>query len=590
MKFDSVIDLEKQIIYHSDKYYNDEAEISDAAFDEMLMQLKILNPNSQVLKQVGSKVKKVSKVKHHRKMGSLEKVHDTSWLANRNSVIVMPKLDGISTEIIYEKGIAVQASTRGDGEFGEDLLPHVKNMSCVNLGIDFTGAVYGEMIMRNSVFQEKYAGEYANSRNLVAGISHRLDASGAEDCEILLFDYNFADYTADKVKNFTVPTLFLENGAVEKYTPEIIEAWKDLPNDGLVWLDIKTGERVAYKFPAEKATVEVKEVKWNLSKNGNLIPILNFEPVNLAGAQISNCTCNNAGWIVNKKIGTGSKIVIQRANEVIPNLVEVLTEQLQQIPQTCPVCNSKLEFDSVHLKCGNEECAEKKFYDLMVFWQTLGLKEFAEAWFREIYKNGVDAYWKCLSLKVEDLTKFGITEYSANKFIGKVKEAWLNCSPAQYLAGLNIPGASVKTFEAILDYFKINSSANFRQIFELSPSEFYVIARISSTAVANIEKYLSQKAWLNEELCSNFKSQEIENKLNGLSFCFTGKLFNLKRADAEKKVKLLGGKISSVNADLDYLVTNDTESGSSKNLKAKEFDVKIISEKEFLELLKTLEE
>lgn len=577
----NINEIENKIRYYSDKYYNDQAEISDAEFDELVNKLRKLDPQNSFFKSVGSKINKKEKIKHRNKMGSLEKIFDTSWLIGRKNVVEMPKLDGLSIEVVYENGVAIQASSRGDGEYGENLLEHVQKMGygeISQLSNKFSGTLYGEMFMTFSVFEEKYANEYANPRNLVAGISHRLDAEGAEDCKILFFG---GDYDECGSNNLLCPYYKID----EKHNPSPRKLWEDYPTDGLVWWDRDTDERVAYKFPAEKKEVIVKDIKWQLSRVGHLVPVLEFDTINLAGANVTRCTCNNASWIVDKKIGIGSKIIVQRANEVIPNLVEVLTQIETELPKSCPVCGSKLERNGAHLDCMNNECENKKFNDIYVFFTKLGIKEFGNAWYQRLFDEGFTNYKKVLDMKLKDYINIGITEYSAKKFMNKVNDAWKSCSPIQFLVGLNIKGASESTFESIYTHFKMNKDNFINDMKKLTVEDLRQVERINKIAPEIVKAIKEKIIYVNDNLCKNYEEVEIDNKLEGKSFCFTGALETMKRSEAEEKVKQKGGKILGVNKNLTYLVTNDTSSGSSKNKKAHELGVKIISEKEFLKMI-----
>jgi len=588
--FSSIVDLERQIRELADAYYNGEAKISDAEFDGAVAHLRMIHPKSLVLKQIGAPVKATNKIKHINSMGSLDKVFDTKWLVGRKNVIVMPKLDGISIEVVYEQGEAVQASSRGDGTYGEDLLGHVKKTKQYRMPAKFTGVLYGEFVMLQSVFNAKYSKDFANPRNLVAGISHRIDTDGATDCEIVFYGGDYFEIFKDKeLATFKIcPFIAIKHihDKTEDYSPSVVQEWTDYPTDGLVWWDLDTNEKVAYKFPAEKKEVIVKEIEWNLSKVGNMIPVLIFDPVQLAGTQVSRCTCNNASWIINRKIVVGSVIIIQKANEIIPNLVDVKTKgNTIAIPSLCPVCNYLLEYKGVHLTCNNPNCTSKSLNSLKVFFEAIGMKDFGDAWFNQLYEAGYDNYMKVWRMSLADYLKLGITEYSANKFINRMRECWRKCSPVEFLAGLNVTGASNSTFKFITDYYKLNKS-NFLNIRNLSVTDLQKVPRIGVIAEVLIKEIPQKLIYVNDELCSQYEEEiPVSDDLKGKSFCFTGKLDTMKRVEAENMVKMLGGTVGSVTSKLTYLVTNDTSSGSSKNQAAVKLGIKVITEKEFLTLV-----
>jgi len=212
------------------------------------------------------------------------------------------------------------------------------------------------------------------------------------------------------------------------------------------------------------------------------------------------------------------------------------------------------------------------------------MKEFGDAWFKHLYEVGFDDYEKVYKMKLEDYLDMGITEYSANKFIDKFKECWRKCSPVQFLKGLNITSVGAHTFQAIMDYYLLDKKTCFK-IRDMSIEELQCIPRIGVIAKYIIDELPKKLIYKNNDLFSEYEEVKIMNSLNGQSFCFTGKLETMKRSEAEDLVKQMGGTIKSVSKGLTYLVTNDSESGSSKNIKAQELGVKVISEKEFSKIV-----
>jgi len=593
LKFENVVQLEKLIVYHANKYYNDESEISDTEFDDLVKTLKILASSSDVLEKVGADVNGRELVTHVNKMGTLPKVFDLSMLKKWGAehLRVMPKLDGVSVECVYEQGKLVSASTRGDGERGEDITQHILQTNARELPhANFSGVLYGEFFMKISVFKEKYSEDYANPRNLVAGISHRKDVTDAKDCTVLFFggDYDELINSVTKdLSDYMVPYIKLYSYQIVDYVPQILDAWKDLPQDGLVWWNVLNGEdRVAFKFPAEVKETLVKDITWQLSKSGKLIPVMELEPIELAGTKVSRCTLNNFTWVVNHSIAKGSIVEIQKANEIIPNLVSVVKPALNiEIPDICPQCGTKLEHLGVHLVCPNEDCGDKEFTSLVHFWKSLGLKDFGVSFFKTLYDNGVKSYMSSRDLTEEDLLAMGITSYTARKFLKRADELWTKSSPAKFLHGLNINSIGLKTWTKVCEHFDIDSCQDTVKLTCFSVADFSKIEGIKSQGSVILEGIQSKLIYDLDLGCKYVPEKPMGDAFKGKSFCFTGKLNNIKRAEAEKLVKGLGGKISGVKDSLTYLVTNDKDSGSSKANKAQELGIAIISEQEFLNMV-----
>lgn len=360
----SIEELEYKIRYYAEKYYAGEPEISDELFDSLVDQLRQLKPDSKVLTTGWGFEVKGNKVKHkYSHIGSLDKCKTYEEIPDRfkyKKVFISPKLDGLSAVAYYENGKLVKGITRGNGEYGQDITDKLK----IILGAEivdktFTGAVRGELIISDSnweLLQDKYGKDNMIApRNYAAGVINRKELS--EDLEYIdLVVYKIVGQESEDLKsnrqevldwlqiNFkhAIPTCFLpelNNSSWDTYHEDIFKEFRKLGYglDGLVLTDeyvpfdkntnAYMWNEVAFKFASETVDTIVKCVKWNLTKTNRLVPIVEFDPVQLSGAVIERATGHNAEFIYVNKITPGTRIVVCRSNEVIPYIMDVISDE-----------------------------------------------------------------------------------------------------------------------------------------------------------------------------------------------------------------------------------------------------------------------
>ena len=640
----NIEDLESQIRYYSMKYYTGDPQISDMEFDMLVDQLRKVKPDSDVLKTGWGFEVNGDKVKHkYSHIGSLDKCKNFNEIPDRfkgKTVFISPKLDGLSAVVYYENGILTKAITRGNGEYGKDITDKIS----IIIGKDisdkkFTGAVRGELIISDSnweLLQRKYVDLIA-PRNFAAGIINRKDIDedikyidlvvykivGQENRPILSersemlawLSLNFNHY----IPNYYYPVL--NESSWETYHEDTFKEFRNYGYglDGLVLSDAEIPyntqtkgfvyNEVAFKFASETATTTITNINWELSRTQRLIPVAEVEPIELSGAIIRNATCNNAQWVQTLGLGKGAEISITRSNEVIPKILEVINISNDPLPDKCPICNSKLEWDGVDLKCNNLNCPNIDYADLehwcTIIGETDGLQYTIMKQYLDIYniKTLEDLYNKDIQIRIMDdlnCRKLSITEEKIKLFFEKLY--FEKCNINKVLTALNIPRLGDKTSQILGSYPDI--------VYELL---FYSINRLNGINETNLyvklDKELREliKDANTESLLSNYKKishlkylylyNNINNKESRIIFnelkieqeikyiAVTGSLVSMKRKDFEEYIGKYGYELSSNLKKCQYLVNNDINSTSTKNKQAKELGVPIITEEEFLKLL-----
>lgn len=621
-----VNDLVKLLEEAQEAYYNSDPIMLDAEFDELVDQLRDIEPENSFLKKVGVKpTSALQKVKHNIPMGSQAKIKTEDeflkWVRStgQNLFCVQEKLDGLSVELLYKNGKLVEAITRGDGFEGESILHTVKLMQNVEHQIkSFSGSLRGEIILQKSLFNEHFDKEkYSNPRNTAAGLSRRKDPDpNTKHLSIQYFDVISNDQKfeteAEKVV-FIQNELSLRAVISKKFKIEnIIKMYDyykeghretlDYDIDGLVIkvndlgasealgeVDNRPKGQVAWKFPPQLRKTFLRAVTWQVGRAGRISPVGHFDPVDVGGAIIRKASLYNVSYIEKLGLGIGSTIQVSRANDVIPRVEKVLENPgTINIPEHCPLCSSIIIPDGEYLLCNNEGCPGKQKGNFIKWIKTLEIDECGEEFVNDIVDNGLvkdvsDLY--CLT--EEDLIKLpGYKTRKAQKILENIKKS-KNLPLATFLAGLNIPSAGLATFEAL-----VNSGYNsLEKVKVLQKEDLVKVDGVGDITADVLLEGIYKKQELIEKLLNNGVSLkeatlfDENNPIAGKSFCITGQLC-IKRSDAQKRIKEKGGIIkSSVSKGLDYLVQANPSSTSGKSQKAIKCGTKIISEDDFLDLI-----
>lgn len=632
--------LEKLIEKYQKSYYNGEAEISDAEFDKLWDKLKALDPDSPVLKKIGADSGNFEKARHIMPMGSQEKAASPEeffqWAQKHvyPEYLVEYKLDGASLELQYSDGVLVKAVTRGDGAVGDDITQNAKVMQGVisdlkrdGSRVSFTGGIRGEVIMTHEVHQ-KYFSDKANCRNAANGLMKRKETENCRHLKLIVYDafstsgeQPFAD-EEEKMKwlcslGFVTSPLKIcrTPDEVVDYRSYVMEIRKSIEYDidGLVVkekaLNFEDARRnrpdrqIAFKFSLEEAVSVVKDVEWSQS-GATYTPVAIFDPVELAGTVVQRASLSNPDTLRSLGVKIGSSVVVVKRGEIIPKIERVVgtndTSALKEIvfPKICDSCGTALEDSGSRLFCPNKNCRKRILHRIFKWIECLDIRDFGEALVNSLFNDGlITCVTDIYSLTEKKLAPYFVGEESLQKVssgekisLGAKKvfnsiQSHRTVRLSSFIAGFDIEGIGETMIEKII-------GAGFdtlEKILGATQEDFSNVYMFADITARTLKDGLLENESEMRSLVENgiIKIESSDNgKLSGMSFCFTGELKRMKRQDAEVLVKQNGGSVkSSVTKDLTYLVTNDTESGSSKNVKARKFGIKIIDEESFFNLM-----
>ena len=531
--------------------------------------------------------------------------------------VVQYKLDGASLELQYEKGKLVRAVTRGDGITGDEITDNARRMTGViqKMDVPFTGGVRGEVVMTHDVWEGKYPTK-ANCRNAANGLMRKKDGEGCEDLNVIVYDASASDddrFFKDELQKIqwlkqrgfqtTETKTFTTAREIIAYREKIAEEREKLPIDidGLVVKDLETDmsdlrkarpeKQIAFKFELETAFSVLREVQWSES-GATYTPIGIVDPVHLAGTTVKRANLNNPDMIRAIGLKTGSTVSVVKRGEIIPKIEGLAPisnqEQTEEIalPKVCGVCKHKLVDAGTKLYCPNPACPKRLLHRLEKWVSVLDIRELGEKLLTQLFeKKRVTQIHELYTLKTEELAEYErMGELSAEKVIRHIQTKQ-ELSLAAFVAGFDFEGVAETTMDKTaaagfdtLEKLRLASAADLAAVLGLGEITAEVIVKGLNECAAEMDAVLKTGI-----ITIAPPPSEDSQPLRGLSFCFTGELKTMKRGDAEEKIKSLGGQVkSSVVNDLSFLVTNDPESNSSKNKKARELGIKIINEDEFL--------
>ncbi len=635
---DDVRALEKLIKHHQQLYYNGEPEISDSEFDLLWDKLKEVDPENPVFSKINSETADGFPKEYHLiPMGSQDKAADPgefyAWAGKQDfsEFIVEYKLDGASIELQYEKGEFVKGVTRGDGRIGDDITPNVSKMGGVVKTLPgeygpegahpFSGGVRGEVVMFRSVHR-RFFSDKANCRNAANGIMKRKDGEGCSRLSVICYDAAsgmpgspFSGYApfSDEIEKinwlsmcgFTTVPWKICSGADEvvNYRSRVMEsrASLDYDIDGLVVKGRKIDpsdlarsrpeKQIAFKFSLEEAVSVLREVEWSES-GATYTPVAKIDPVRLAGTTVRRASLANPNVISELNLKIGSHVLVTKRGEIIPKIIGLVETPPGSadvpVPHECSVCRTELCNEGTRLYCPNEECPKRILHRLEKWIAVLSVRDFGENLLRRLFEKGLvhsisDLY--LLTVKqLEDIDRMG--KISAAKVLRSLHSK-KKISLSAFIAGFDIEGIGETMTEKLvqsgftsLEKFFAASAEDFAAVYQFGP----VLAGELSAALKKLRPEMEKVVGVSG---ITLTSPAVSGApFSGKSFCFTGELSSMKRQEAENLIRSLGGQAkSSVTKDLSYLVTNDPESGSSKNRRAAELGIPVLSEDGFLKLV-----
>lgn len=628
-------------------YYQESSEImSNKEYDKLYDELEALEKELGIVLagsptvRVGYEiVSSLPKEQHPSPMLSLDKTKKIeelkSWIGDRDGLLSW-KLDGLTIVLTYEDGKLVKAVTRGDGTTGEVITNNAKVFDNIPVVVPYKGrfTVRGEAVISYEDFEKinidmgDADAKYKNPRNLCSGTVRQLNNEITAQRHVKFFAFSLAQSGVDfrfrheqmewlreqgfeTVENVKVNAANMED-AVKDFESRI--SGFSLPSDGLVLIfdDIEYGlslgatskfprDSIAFKWKDEVKKTHLREVLWNVSRTGLINPIAIFDPVELEGTTVSRASVHNLSIVKELKLGEGDEISVYKANMIIPQISENLTKSGTVIPpDECPVCGSLTEIRNETgvetLHCPNPECPAKKIklFTHFVGRNALNIEGLSEATLEKfideaMIKEPADIF-RLESWRERIVTMEGFGEKSFDNLVAATKKA-ANTTPSRLLFALGIPNIGVANAKMISKACRNDWS----KICTLTIDELTAIDGIGDVmAKAYVDFFhnednLRKIESLSEVLILDESFEESgSNVLDGKTFVITGKVEHFDNRDKVKEaIEKAGGKTSgSVSGKTDYLINNDINSSSGKNKKAKELGVPIITEEEFLEMLK----
>ena len=550
------------------------------------------------------------------------------------------KIDGLSVSLLYKNGKLVRGATRGNGVIGEDITHNVETIKNIPLSIDFKDdlEVRGEIYMPKKSFlklneerEKNNENLFANPRNAAAGSVRQLDSSIAAKRNLSTFIYHLPnpdnygiDYhhkTLEFMKNlgFTVNP----NIIVAKNIDEVIEyinKWQEeRPNlpyeiDGIVIKvdNLKDQERlgytartpkwaIAYKFPAEEVLTKLVDIEFCVGRTGKITPRADLNPVHLAGSVIRSVTLHNQDYINEKGIMINDIVAIHKAGDVIPEVVKVIKERRtgNEIPfkmiDICPICGTKLikKENEVAYYCPNSKCDARKIEGLIHYASrnTMNIEGFGEQIVEDFYNRGylkrIPDFYYLYKVKQELMELEGFGEKSINNLLESIEKS-KNNSLEQLLFALGIKHVGKKVAKIIASHYK-----NIDNIINATVEDIQAIDDIGIIIAESIKEYFNDKDNIDtinklKDIGMNmtYVGEEIEQDENfqDKTFVLTGTLSVLTRNEATNEIEKRGGKAtSSVTKKTNYVIVG--ENPGSKYDKAKELNINILTEEEFLKLI-----
>ena len=630
--------LVKELNYATKKYDEGNPIMSDKDWDNKYFQLKKLEDETQYILEDSptqlvyyETVNQLNKIKHNHLMLSLDKtkdLDDVKSFINKKDFLMMAKMDGLTCSLHYQNGKLISAETRGDGVIGEDVLHNARVIPSIPNYINYFEdlVIDGEIICSYKDF-EYFENEYKNPRNFAAGSIRLLDNKECEKRKLQFVAWDIIsgfdeESTLDKklIKasqlGFTIIP-FLTNSYDVDNLKEIISTLS-YPIDGLVFKfnDIAYGKTlgatshhfnnaIAYKFYDEVYETSVIKIEWGMGRTGVLTPVAVFEPVEIDGSIVERASLHNLSILEEMKLKyQGQKVEVFKANAIIPQIAKVYDYKSEsasiaemEIPSVCPVCGGATEVrksdgDIKVLYCTNPQCEGKLINQIDHFCGKKGLdiKGMSAATLEKLlswgWVNNLSDIMTLEKYQKEWINKPGFGEKSVNNLLDNIQSA-KNTTLQKFISSIGIPLIGRTLSKELVKH--ISSYEDFRDKIN-SKYDFSIIDGFASekcAAILNFDYTEADKVYPYLTIQNNEK--QASNNLDGLNVVITGKLNLFKnRAELQKTIEDKGGKvIGSVSNKTSYLINNDVNSTSSKNKTARELNIPILSEKEFIEIFLT---
>lgn len=629
-------------------YYQDAQEIMsnleyDRLYDELTKleaELGITLSDSPTVNVGYEVLSELPKERHESPMLSLDKtkeVEDLKRFVGDQKAMMSWKMDGLTIVLTYRDGTLFKAVTRGNGEVGEVITNNARVFKNIPLKISYQGELIlrGEAIIGYKDFEkinEEIAdidARYKNPRNLCSGSVRQLNNEITAKRNVRFYAFTLVqadgvDFHNSREKQMdwlreqgfevvehVMVTRDQVEDAVAEFSRKIVD--NDFPSDGLVLVydDIAYGRSLgrtakfprdsyAFKWADEQVRTKLLEIEWSPSRTGLINPVAIFEPVELEGTTVSRASVHNISIMEELELGIGDEIEVYKANMIIPQIAENLTRSgVRDIPEVCPVCGGKTEIRQVSnakaLYCTNPECQAKhiKSFSLFVSRDALNIEGLSESTLEKFIDRGyvkefadlfhLDRYEE----EIKEMEGFGEKSfYNLKASVEKARETTL----PQVLYGLGIANVGLSNAKVICKEFKNDLDAMLHADAEQLSEISGIGAVIAGTFTAYFQNpaHVGQLKNLLGELKIHAEEGEAKEQIfGGVNFVITGSVTHFaNRKEVKELIESLGGKVTgSVTSKTNYLINNDITSTSSKNKKANELGIPIISEEMFLEML-----
>ena len=570
-------------------------------------------------------------------MNSLDKTKQvdelSSWLGGKEGLLSW-KMDGLTVVLTYENGELLNAVTRGNGVVGEVITNNAKVFKNLPVNIPFKGRMVlrGEAIITYSEFKKINAllseeEQYKNPRNLCSGSVRQLNNEITAKRNVELYAFTLVEAEGVDFKNSQQNKMeFMKEQGFQTVEYKVVTAkniyetveWfsekvktNDFPSDGLVLLydDISYGESlgstakfprnaIAFKWADETAQTKLTEVEWSASRTGLINPVAIFEPVELEGTTVSRASVHNISIVKELKLGIGDTIEVYKANMIIPQIAQNLTKSGSlEIPDKCPVCGEKTsihkENDVEVLFCENPDCLAKKIKSISLFVSrdAMNIDGMSEATIEKFISKGflheLADLFKLNRYKDEIISMDGFGEKSYEKLVKAAETAKITTT-AKFIYSLGIANIGLSNAKMVCRAF----SNDLEKIRHASIDELVEIDGVGEIIAESFVKFFANENnnHMVDDLLDIVMLEDEENDnandMEGMNFVITGSVNHFSnRSEVKELIEGRGGKVTgSVTSKTKYLINNDSTSNSSKNKKAKELGVQIITEDEFIDM------
>lgn len=605
--------------YAAEQYYNGEGVISDKLYDDLFDEIKKRDPKNDFLKKVGFEITGKNKVELPYYMGSMDKIKISEsdrlskWQKkfNKHDYVVMDKLDGISGLFVLKNGTK-KLYTRGNGTIGQDITHLINTIPSFKFSVSTDIVLRGELIISKKKW-EKYTSQFSNARNMVSGLvnSKKINTDIMKDIDFVIYEImeprmrqseQLKFLQKNKMTHVYYETLDKSDLDFEMLDEILLDRREvsEYEIDGIIVMDDSLHDynaegnpdfAFAFKDASEKQTADVivKDVEWNVSKDGYLKPKLVLEPTKLSGVIISNATAFNAKYIVDNKIGPSSVVKIIRSGDVIPHVLEVIKTAKVKMPSV----EYKWNETNVDLIATGSKSDEQIIKELTFFAEKMDIMNLSEGIITNFVENDIDDIFKIINVSKNTLAELpSFKDKMVNKIHENIQTAMEKASLIQFMNATNIFGHNfghkrlekifIKYGNNFIKFMKDHTKDEiYNEVIKIDGFDDITASQFSNLIHDFIKVFEKIPNSYQKTIIKNSETKVVSEKFKGKKFVFSG----FRNKEWEDYITENGGElVSSVSKNTSYLVTTkkDYDEGStSKVIKAKEVGVTIVIKEEF---------